>query len=201
MDSTQIDFRPLEKLFDLTRTPSQRKHRVLIVRHGQSEGNVLPLFYGSTDYPLTEIGKAQAKLLSPIFHKYQHSFDAFCSSNLTRAYETCKMSISALKDSSNFGNLSVKMMSDLYQINKRERFTHKPKDFSISEKLVTVDYVPIPDDKHLGLILKEDKVSQCIQLSEESSSESKPEPKGSQLYQILGTIYKMFVWYNREFFQ
>ena len=35
--------------------------RLYLVRHGQSEGNVAKTFHGHTDYPLTELGREQAR--------------------------------------------------------------------------------------------------------------------------------------------
>ena len=32
-----------------------------LVRHGQSEGNARRLFFGHTDYPLTALGREQAR--------------------------------------------------------------------------------------------------------------------------------------------
>lgn len=59
-----------------------------IVRHGESLGNHQHLFLGHTDLGLTERGHAQAELTAE-YLKDVH-IDAFCSSDLTRAYETCK---------------------------------------------------------------------------------------------------------------
>ena len=34
--------------------------KIYLIRHGQSEGNVRNLWYGITDLPLTDLGRAQA---------------------------------------------------------------------------------------------------------------------------------------------
>jgi hypothetical protein len=83
-----IDFRSIEKLFKQLEKPLTKKKRVLLVRHGQSVGNIQNIFYGSTDYPLTDIGIIEARLLSPLFQKYFNHFDFFASSNLMRAIQT-----------------------------------------------------------------------------------------------------------------
>ena len=108
MNLSKIDLRPIESMFKQLSRPLTKKKRVLIVRHGQSEGNVKPILYGNGDYPLTEIGKAQARLLSPIFKKYYHLFDTFASSNLTRAFDTYLECVSSVEDKSLFSNLQIK---------------------------------------------------------------------------------------------
>ena len=35
--------------------------KIYLVRHGQSVGNVKNLWYGSTDLPLTDLGREQAR--------------------------------------------------------------------------------------------------------------------------------------------
>ncbi|HYD93321.1 MAG TPA: histidine phosphatase family protein [Candidatus Paceibacterota bacterium] len=55
------------------------------VRHGQSEGNVSPVFQ-STDSPLNESGLAQAEKVADRISKL--SFDTLIASPLTRAKET-----------------------------------------------------------------------------------------------------------------
>ncbi len=50
--------------------------KIYLVRHGQSEGNVRSLCYGSTDLPLTPLGREQARLVGkklkdvPLAHCY-----------------------------------------------------------------------------------------------------------------------------------
>ena len=61
--------------------------RVLLVRHGQSESNILGTFTGHIDSPLTELGLAQAKCTAQFILKNYH-VDAIYSSDLQRAYVT-----------------------------------------------------------------------------------------------------------------
>lgn len=57
-----------------------------LVRHGQSEGNVLMTFHGQTDYPLTEKGREQARQAAEKLKEI--SFSRCCSSDLARAWDT-----------------------------------------------------------------------------------------------------------------
>ena len=59
-----------------------------IIRHGESLGNHQNLFLGHTDLGLTERGHAQAELTGEYLKDVP--IDAFYSSDLKRAYETCK---------------------------------------------------------------------------------------------------------------
>lgn len=57
-----------------------------LVRHGQSEGNVLMTFHGQTDYPLTEKGREQARQAAEKLREV--SFARCYASDLTRAWDT-----------------------------------------------------------------------------------------------------------------
>lgn len=59
-----------------------------LVRHGQSEGNVLRTFHGQTDYPLTEKGKEQAKLVGEKMRVDGVTFTRCYASDLSRAWNT-----------------------------------------------------------------------------------------------------------------
>lgn len=57
-----------------------------LVRHGQSEGNVLRTFHGQTDYPLTELGREQARQAGDKLKNV--TFQRCYASDLSRAWET-----------------------------------------------------------------------------------------------------------------
>ena len=59
-----------------------------LVRHGQSEGNVLKTFHGQTDYPLTQTGREQAKLAAEKLRADGVKFTRCCASDLSRAWDT-----------------------------------------------------------------------------------------------------------------
>ena len=60
---------------------------VILVRHGQSVGNLLGMCCGQKDYPLTEKGHEQAKLTGA-YLKEHYSIDAIYASSLTRTMQT-----------------------------------------------------------------------------------------------------------------
>lgn len=61
--------------------------RIILVRHGQSEANANQIFAGHSDFPLTEFGHKQAKLVAEYLAKNE-KIDAIYSSDLKRAYYT-----------------------------------------------------------------------------------------------------------------
>ena len=61
-----------------------------LVRHGQSEGNVLRTFHGQTDYPLTEKGRQQAREAGEKLKSDGVVFTRCCASDLSRAWDTAQ---------------------------------------------------------------------------------------------------------------
>ena len=59
---------------------------IFLVRHGQTEWNILRRMQGHSDIPLNETGKFQAQSLIPFFEKI--NLDSIISSDLSRAHET-----------------------------------------------------------------------------------------------------------------
>ncbi len=57
-----------------------------LVRHGQSVGNEKRLFFGWSDHPLTELGRAQARQVADKLREV--SFTRCCASDLARAWDT-----------------------------------------------------------------------------------------------------------------
>lgn len=64
------------------------KCRLILVRHGESEGNKRHSFLGHTDLPLTEKGHMQAEAAANYFEKIP--IDVIYSSDLQRAYMTAE---------------------------------------------------------------------------------------------------------------
>ncbi len=62
--------------------------RMIFVRHGQSEANVVPAFAGWTDAPLTEKGHKQAEAAAEYLLKYK--IDVAYASDLQRAFCTAR---------------------------------------------------------------------------------------------------------------
>ena len=61
--------------------------RILLVRHGESESNILGTFTGQLDAPLSELGHTQAECTAR-FVLENYRVDAVYSSDLSRAYHT-----------------------------------------------------------------------------------------------------------------
>ena len=59
---------------------------ILLLRHGESEGNLYKIFSGHNDVDLTERGVEQAKAAAEFL--LNQSVDIVCSSDLRRAYNT-----------------------------------------------------------------------------------------------------------------
>ena len=57
-----------------------------LVRHGQSTGNLRQLFYGVRDYPLTELGREQARQAADKLREVE--FSHCVASPLSRAWDT-----------------------------------------------------------------------------------------------------------------
>lgn len=64
------------------------KCRFILVRHGQSEGNLRDEFLGHTDLPLTELGHKQAECTATYLEGYD--IDVLYASDLKRAYMTAE---------------------------------------------------------------------------------------------------------------
>ncbi len=65
--------------------------KIYLVRHGQSEANVQRIIAGHGSYPLTELGRNQAKSLGKRFLKMKIKFDAVYASDIVRAAETAEL--------------------------------------------------------------------------------------------------------------
>lgn len=61
--------------------------RILLIRHGESESNILGTFTGQLDAPLSELGHKQAECTAR-FILENYRVDAAYSSDLSRAYHT-----------------------------------------------------------------------------------------------------------------
>ncbi len=61
--------------------------RLLLIRHGESQSNVLGTFTGQSDAPLSNLGKAQAECTARFVLEH-YRVDVACSSDLCRAYDT-----------------------------------------------------------------------------------------------------------------
>lgn len=147
MNQPRINLANLEKIFALLTTPALKRKRVLIVRHGESEGNVRPIFYGSTDYPLTQIGNIQAQVLNPLFAKYLGCFDNILSSNLTRAMQTAESAIGFKSEGfkRRVQSMGFKMIPENFRVRDFREIDFERKGVDIREDMVLVDYMESPE--------------------------------------------------------
>ena len=71
-------------------------YQITFLRHGESVGNLENRFQGHADFPLTEIGRAQARALAERSQTEGRAFDRVFSSPLARARETAEIVCAAL---------------------------------------------------------------------------------------------------------
>jgi broad specificity phosphatase PhoE len=64
---------------------------ILLVRHGESQGNAEGRMQGISDYPLTERGRTQAERLARFLEEHELGWDHHFSSPLSRALETARI--------------------------------------------------------------------------------------------------------------
>jgi len=64
---------------------------ILLVRHGESEGNAQERMQGSSDFPLTERGREQAQRLSDWLDAHAVVWDKLYASPLARAWGTAEV--------------------------------------------------------------------------------------------------------------
>ena len=69
---------------------AEARTKLIFVRHGQSEANLKAIFGGrECDFPLTELGHKQAKIMAEYILK-KYKIDAIYSSDLSRAADTAR---------------------------------------------------------------------------------------------------------------
>lgn len=69
---------------------------VTLLRHGESVGNAESRWQGQADFPLTDVGRAQAQALAERWKREKVKFDFVISSPLSRARETAEIIASQL---------------------------------------------------------------------------------------------------------
>ena len=71
-------------------------YQFTFLRHGESTGNAQSRWQGQSDYPLTELGRAQARALAERWKSENIKFDLVIASPLVRAKETAGIIASTL---------------------------------------------------------------------------------------------------------
>jgi 2,3-bisphosphoglycerate-dependent phosphoglycerate mutase len=83
-------------------------YQIVLLRHGESEGNARGYFQGHADFELTETGIAQARALAQRWSSEEVTFDRIRSSPLARARQTAEIIGEAL-------SVDVEFDSDLME--------------------------------------------------------------------------------------
>jgi broad specificity phosphatase PhoE len=103
---------------------------ITVLRHGESVGNAESRWQGQTDYPLTDIGRAQARELASRWKKESVKFDLIISSPLMRAHETASIIADVLKVKIEMDPLWIERDSGefagLTSSEVRQNFQHPP---------------------------------------------------------------------------
>ena len=98
--------------------------RLVLVRHGQSEGNLKNIFTGWTDLGLTERGVAEARAVGERLQALGVHFDVAFTSALRRAWETCSIVLEGMGQSDvqviRSSALNERDYGDLTSLNKDE---------------------------------------------------------------------------------
>lgn len=99
---------------------------ILFVRHGESEANVRNLFYGMSDFLLTELGKEQAAKAGELIRKMNFNPDKIYVSSLTRTHETLMNMGFALDDAEKDERINERDLGHLDGHNYEELITKNP---------------------------------------------------------------------------
>ena len=132
--------------------------RIIFIRHGQSEANFVRIGGGQRNYPLTELGRAQARLAAKYLLKNE-KIDAVYSSDLCRAVDTALPVADAL-------GLTVMTDKRLREVDTGafagmhldDRELNYPKEF----KLLQTDFshMRYPNGEYVPDVY--DRVSECV---------------------------------------
>jgi broad specificity phosphatase PhoE len=72
------------------------RYQITFLRHGESVGNAEGRLQGQSDFPLSKLGKAQARALARRWQAENVTFDRVITSTLTRAVQTAEIISSML---------------------------------------------------------------------------------------------------------
>ena len=114
---------------------------IYLVRHGQTDWNVVRRIQGSTDIPLNETGRKQAKELSEDITNYK--IDRIICSDLSRARETaeilnekigCNITFDKRLREVNYGDLEGRLIED-FKNGEWDVFNQTPEKLNGEKKL------------------------------------------------------------------
>lgn len=113
-------------------------YQVTLLRHAESIGNAEGYYQGQSDFPLTETGTMQARMLCEFWRVKGISFDRIISSPLTRARQTAEILA---------GTLDLPLMYDPLWMERNAGLLE-----GLQEKEAEIRY-PKPDFVHIYLPL------------------------------------------------
>lgn len=103
---------------------------ITLLRHGESVGNAESRWQGQAEFPLTDVGRAQARALAARWKEEGVTFDYVLSSPLLRAKETAEIIASALDLQVEFEPLWMERdngeFAGLTAAEVRQNFMHPP---------------------------------------------------------------------------
>lgn len=117
----------------LKNAPPEKFYKIILLRHGQSRGNLEGYYQGQVDFPLTETGEQQSLALANRWTAEGVHFDKIVSSPLERAHQTAQIISTVLgipieiepewmeRDNGNLAGLKVEQASERYP---RPEFIH-----------------------------------------------------------------------------
>ncbi|HAF06847.1 TPA: phosphoglycerate mutase [candidate division WOR-3] len=127
---------------------------IFLVRHGESEGNRDNKFRGRVDFPLTDIGMAQANDLKDFLKDFE--FEMIVSSPLKRSLQTAQpiadLKKIEVKKDENFNNISLGPWENLTKDYVEKNF---PKEWEIWKK--NPEYLEVEGMEKLDDVMKRSK--------------------------------------------
>ena len=73
------------------------EQHLLLVRHGETQGNRDQIAHGQTESPLNERGRKQAEITAKMLRGWERTYDKIYCSPLSRAYDTAQAIADALE--------------------------------------------------------------------------------------------------------
>jgi len=105
-------------------------YHLILLRHGESQGNFEGRHQGQADFPLTDRGRAQSQALLERWKSETREFDLVISSPLTRAQETAEIIASGLNIALELDSLWMErdngLMAGLSEEEVRETLPQQP---------------------------------------------------------------------------
>jgi 2,3-bisphosphoglycerate-dependent phosphoglycerate mutase len=85
-----------ERMQHSVHSQTSKERLLILVRHGQSEGNERNVFTGWNDLPLTHKGEVEARAVGTLLRDRNLQVDVAFSSSLERAWRTCEIALATM---------------------------------------------------------------------------------------------------------